>query len=64
MDLRQLDGKYFGRQGEPTDVIVGNSADSYLTDTRGRKYIDFMMGWCVGNLGWGNTEIRARGKSS
>ena len=18
-----------------------------------------MMGWCVGNLGWGNTEIRA-----
>src|SRR6476620_5408610 len=59
MNLRQLDKKYFGRQGEPEDVIVGNSADSYLTDTRGRKYIDFMMGWCVGNLGWGNTEIRA-----
>src|SRR5205085_108628 len=59
MNLRQLDKKYFGRQGEPQDVIVGNSADSYLTDARGRKYIDFMMGWCVGNLGWGNTEIRA-----
>ena len=59
MDLRQLDKKYFGRQGEPEDVIVGGSADSYLTDARGRKYIDFMMGWCVGNLGWGNTEIRA-----
>ncbi|MET0397118.1 MAG: aspartate aminotransferase family protein [Longimicrobiaceae bacterium] len=59
MDLRQLDKKYFGRQGEPGDVIVGDSADSYLTDTRGRKYIDFMMGWCVGNLGWANTEIRA-----
>jgi 4-aminobutyrate aminotransferase-like enzyme len=59
MDLRQLDKKYFGRQGEPEDVIVGNSEDSYLTDTRGRKYIDFMMGWCVGNLGWGNSEIRA-----
>ena len=59
MDLRQLDKKYFGRHGEPNDVIVGDSADSYLTDASGRKYIDFMMGWCVGNLGWGNTEIRA-----
>src|SRR6478672_7840386 len=59
MNLRQLDKKHFGREGEPEDVVVGNSADSYLTDARGRKYIDFMMGWCVGNLGWGNTEIRA-----
>ena len=58
MDLRQLDKKHFGRHGEPEDVIVGNSADSYLIDARGRKYIDFMMGWCVGNLGWGNTTIR------
>jgi acetylornithine/succinyldiaminopimelate/putrescine aminotransferase len=47
MNLRQLDKKHFGRQGEPEDIIVGNSADSYLTDARGRKYIDFMMGWCL-----------------
>jgi adenosylmethionine-8-amino-7-oxononanoate aminotransferase len=59
MTLRELDRKYFGRHGEPRDVIVGNSTDSYLIDARGRKYIDFMMGWCVGNLGWGNTEILA-----
>ena len=44
MNLRQLDNKHFGRQGEPEDVVVGNSADSYLIDARGRKYIDFMMG--------------------
>lgn len=44
MNLRQLDRKHFGRHGEPEDVIVGNSADSYLIDARGRKYIDFMMG--------------------
>jgi 4-aminobutyrate aminotransferase-like enzyme len=25
---------------------------SILTDSRGRKYIDFVMGWCVGNFGW------------
>lgn len=59
MNLRELDRKYFGRHGEPKDVVVGNSADSHLIDTRGRRYIDFMMGWCVGNLGWGNTEILA-----
>lgn len=63
MDLRQLDKKYFGRRGEPRDVIVGHSADSYLTDSRGRRYIDFMMGWCAGNLGWGNTEIREAASS-
>jgi acetylornithine/succinyldiaminopimelate/putrescine aminotransferase len=59
MNLQQLDKKYFGRRSAPEHVVVGNSADSHLTDVRGRKYIDFMMGWCVGNLGWGNTEIRA-----
>jgi 4-aminobutyrate aminotransferase-like enzyme len=59
MQLREMDRKYFGREGEPKDVIVGDSSDSFLTDARGRRYIDFMMGWCVGNLGWGNTEIRA-----
>jgi acetylornithine/succinyldiaminopimelate/putrescine aminotransferase len=44
MNLRQLDKRHFGRQGEPKDIIVGNSADSYLTDSRGRKYIDFHDG--------------------
>jgi len=23
-----------------------------LSPIRGRKYIDFVMGWCVGNFGW------------
>ncbi|MEJ6022373.1 class-III pyridoxal-phosphate-dependent aminotransferase [Ramlibacter sp. PS4R-6] len=59
MNLRLLDRKYLGRQEEPDDFIVGDSGGSYVTDTRGRTYIDFMTGWCVGNLGWGNTEIRA-----
>ena len=58
MNLRQRDKKYVGRQGEPDDIVIGGSAGSYLTDSRGRKYIDFMMGWCAGNLGWGNTGIR------
>jgi 4-aminobutyrate aminotransferase-like enzyme len=59
MNLRQLDKKHFGRQRGPQDVIAGSSSEGYLRDARGRKYIDFIMGWCVGNLGWGNRELRA-----
>jgi 4-aminobutyrate aminotransferase-like enzyme len=34
------------------------SHGSYVIGPRGRKYIDFTAGWCVGNLGWGNEAIR------
>ena len=37
---------------------VDRSQGGFLIDSRGRKYIDFWMGWCVGNMGWGNEEIR------
>jgi acetylornithine/succinyldiaminopimelate/putrescine aminotransferase len=33
------------------------SRGSYLFDSRGRKYVDFLMGWCVGNFGWGNAVL-------
>jgi hypothetical protein len=35
MTLLQLDKKQYGREGEPEDVVVGNSTGSYLTDARG-----------------------------
>ena len=31
---------------------VAATNGSIVTDSRGRKYIDFVMGWCVGNFGW------------
>lgn len=34
------------------NLHVAATNGSILTDSRGRKYIDFVMGWCVGNLGW------------
>src|SRR5687768_3964488 len=37
---------------EPAELQVAVTNDSILTDSRGRKYIDFVMGWCVGNFGW------------
>jgi acetylornithine/succinyldiaminopimelate/putrescine aminotransferase len=26
-------------------------------DADGREYVDFVMGWCVGNFGWGNAVL-------
>ena len=37
---------------EPAELQVAASNGSIVTDSRGRKYIDFVMGWCVGNFGW------------
>jgi 4-aminobutyrate aminotransferase-like enzyme len=36
----------------PPDLQIAASNGSIITDARGRKYIDFVMGWCVGNFGW------------
>ena len=36
----------------PAELQVAATNGSILTDSRGRKYIDFVMGWCVGNFGW------------
>ena len=37
----------------PAELQVAATNGIILTDSRGRKYIDFVMGWCVGNFGWG-----------
>jgi acetylornithine/succinyldiaminopimelate/putrescine aminotransferase len=36
----------------PAELQVAATNGSILTDSRGRKYIDFVMGWCIGNFGW------------
>src|SRR3954463_10820377 len=51
------------RRGEPlarelpAELQVATTNGSILTDSRGRTYIDFVMGWCVGNFGWGPPAI-------
>jgi acetylornithine/succinyldiaminopimelate/putrescine aminotransferase len=44
--------------GEHDGVEVAHTEGSFVFDAEGRRYIDFVMGWCVGNLGWGRPEIR------
>ena len=39
-------------RGLPAELQVAATNGSILTDSRGRNYIDFVMGWCVGNFGW------------
>jgi 4-aminobutyrate aminotransferase-like enzyme len=39
------------------NLKVARARGSLLFDARGRQYIDFLAGWCVGNLGWGQKDI-------
>ena len=49
--------KFLGRDTEPEDFVVSRARGSFIFDDRGRRYIDFIMGWCVGNLGWNNPTL-------
>lgn len=64
MTLRQLDRRFLGREDEPEEVQVARTEGCYVYDARGKRYIDFLSGWCVGNFGWGNREITKRVRRS
>ena len=59
MDVVQRDRRYLAREQAAEVVQFARSESCFLFDQRGKKYVDFTAGWCVGNLGWGNEEIRA-----
>lgn len=56
----RLDRAHLQRAQPPVDVRVTGASGSTVRDARGRTYLDFVMGWCVGNLGWAQQEIKAR----
>ena len=58
--IRQADSTLLGRDAAPRELQVARSEGSILFDTRGRRYIDFSGGFCVGNFGWAHPEIRRR----
>ena len=41
--------RHLGEQGDG-DLYVARAAGSYLFDTRGKRYVDFVTGWCVGTF--------------
>lgn len=57
MNISQKDKKFLGRDASPRNLELVRSEGNYVYDAKGRKYLDFIMGWCVGNVGWGVKEI-------
>ncbi|MFS4461167.1 aspartate aminotransferase family protein [Bdellovibrio sp. HCB2-146] len=60
MKTINIDKKYIGRDSEPDEIEVAQQKGSYLYSRRGKKYVDFVMGWCVGSFGWDNENIKKK----
>lgn len=60
MKTLDIDQRYVGRDSKPDEVEIAKQKGSYAYSPRGKKYIDFVMGWCVGNFGWDNEHIKKR----
>jgi adenosylmethionine-8-amino-7-oxononanoate aminotransferase len=58
METATLEKKFLARKDSPFELEIAKTEGSYLVDTDGKEYIDLIMGWCVGNLGWANEEIK------
>lgn len=46
-------------ESQAIDLMISRTEGSYVFHETGRRSIDFVMGWTVGNLGCGHDEIRA-----
>lgn len=57
MEPTESENEYFAFDNEVQEIEIVDSQGSYLIDQFGKKYIDFTMGWCTGNLGWKQEEI-------
>jgi len=63
MNLEEKDKKYLGRDVSATPIEIVSLKGSYLYDSQGKEYIDFLMGWNVGNIGWGIEEVESKIKN-
>ncbi|MHA6280750.1 class-III pyridoxal-phosphate-dependent aminotransferase [Salinimicrobium sp. CAU 1759] len=57
MTNREKDEKFFGRGNPAMELEVVKAEGSYIYGADGKKYVDFLGGAGVGNLGWGVKEI-------
>jgi adenosylmethionine-8-amino-7-oxononanoate aminotransferase len=62
MAARTSPQRFLAREDSPK-LQIARSKDSYLIDAEGNRYVDFLMGWCVGNFGWGNAVIEKPAKA-
>jgi len=54
-----MEKEFLFRDAPAFPIEVADSKGNYLIDSKGKKYLDFNMGWCVGNAGWKKKEILA-----
>jgi acetylornithine/succinyldiaminopimelate/putrescine aminotransferase len=47
----------------PPQLQLARSEGSHVFDSGNRRYVDFLMGWCVGNFGWGNAVMERPAKT-
>ena len=50
----------FLARDKSAELEIRKSSGNFVFDEKGKKYIDFVMGFCVGNLGWGNADLTKR----
>ena len=55
--------EHFLRRDERAELDVARTESSFVFDAKRKRYIDFMMGWCVGNFGWGNSVLVKKAKT-
>jgi len=58
MLLKQKTQKYLPLDSADDVLEIVRSEGSHVFDSKEKKYIDFVMGWCVGNFGWNNEKIK------
>lgn len=49
--------RFLGRNSEG-EIQVARVEGDWVIDAHGKYYLDFTMGWSVGNLGWANPQLR------
>lgn len=54
--------RYLAHEDSP-ELQLARSDGSHVFDSSNRRYVDFLMGWCVGNFGWGNAVMEKPAKT-
>ena len=56
MNILQKDAKYVARGSPHIPIEITKAQGSYVY-SKNKKYVDFWMGWNVGNIGWNHPYV-------
>lgn len=58
--IGEIDGRHLAVVLPHIELEVSHTSGNYVIDVHGKRYLDFVMGWCVGNVGWNNEMLVKR----